>query len=321
MKKLVWRLALFVIAAAAGSTTGWSLYAVARHFGTPSPIAAAAVAVFDGVALACLKLASDASRAGRTAIGARLATVLMAGVSVYLNNWHSELIRGGLAASLLYAVPTVALILVADLSWAAERAAARSERGETPMRMPVLGLTWLIAPKGSVNAVKKRAQDHLHALDGTPARRSAHDVLTDQFAGMDPADAIRIVAASHPQLAPGELAELLRVYGITVDAVHVALTLGRARPQVRIDRADADAPDPHHDADQFSGPPVGPAAINRTAAILDAASDLGAGASPADIAGLVAERHRLDVKPNYVRTVLSRDARRPRRHGGNGGYA
>jgi hypothetical protein len=57
-------------------------------------------------------------------------------------------------------------------------------------------------------------------------------------------------------------------------------------------------------------------------AILDAALDLGKGASPADIAERVAYRNGLDVKENYVRTVLSRDARKPRtaRPDGSEGY-
>ncbi|WP_327703618.1 hypothetical protein OG530_19200 [Streptomyces decoyicus] len=321
MNRHAWRIALTVVSIAALGVTGWSLYAVGRHYDAPKLVAFAAFAVFDGTAYACLHLASEASAAGRSAVGARLASLGMAGASIYLNRFHSDLIDGGRPAALLFSAPTLALLAVSELSWAGPRAKARAEqRGEQPFRFPLFGgWAWIIAPRRAGKSVKARAAQYIDQAGKptpppTPAKSaSATERLRGYLADLDPLDAIRIGHESQPDLAPADLAALLRTYGVNVDAVQIALVLLGKPAEVTVEREDAgdtpdDADDAHHDAPQVGALP----AVNKTQAIMDAAAHLGAGASAADIVKRVAHIHRITVDQPYVRTVVSREGKKAR---------
>ncbi|WP_326808159.1 hypothetical protein OHB04_22740 [Streptomyces sp. NBC_01775] len=238
--RAAWRFALAVVSGAALAVTGWSLYAVARHYDSPHPVAGLAVAVFDGAAYACLHLASQASAAGRSAFGARLAALGIAALSVYLNRFHAELIDGGRPATVFFSTPTLALLVVSELAWAGPRAKARAELGRTPYALPVFGgWGWLLAPRRAWDMVRTRAADHIERAEPAPRKDrdvSATSALRDHFATMDPAEAIRIGHGSQPELAPGELAALLGTYGVHVDAVQVALVLGGTPPRITVER-------------------------------------------------------------------------------------
>ncbi|MEU2799034.1 hypothetical protein [Streptomyces sp. NPDC007117] len=313
MSRRAWRLALTLVSLAALATTGWSLYAVARHYDAPEIIAVAVFLVFDGIAYACLHLASEASAAGRSAFGARLTAVGMAGVSVYLNRFHAELINGGTPAFLLFAIPTVGLLLLSELSWAGPRAEARAARTEQPYRLPAFGgWAWALAPRLAGRTVKARAVHHIEhgppappePAPATPVRHSATEVLRRRFADMDPADAIRVAHDAHPDAPPAELASMLITYGVIVDAVQVALVLHGQPDRITVDRDDADdAPDDADDA-----PQVSPLALTKKQAVLDAVTALRHGPfTSSDVVERVKRINRITVKPAYVRTVLSRE--------------
>ncbi|MFE6489452.1 hypothetical protein ACFVGN_41885, partial [Streptomyces sp. NPDC057757] len=219
-----WTAAMTLVRTAAASMAGWSLYVVARHYDVPALLALAAGLVFDGVAYMCLRMASEAVRAGRSAAGPVLATLGMAAVSIYLNLVHARFTGGGRPAEVLYASPAVGLLLVSALAWATERAAARADRGETPMRMPAYGaLGWALAGEQAITNLRERAVAHVTSGASVPhqpapavGRRDHRALLRERFATMDPADAVEIAASSHPDMDHAELAEMLATYGITV---------------------------------------------------------------------------------------------------------
>lgn len=310
MNRGSWRAALTLVSLAALATTGWSLYAVARHYDAPKVIAIAVFLVFDGIAYACLHLASEASAAGRSAFGARATAAGMAGVSVYLNRFHADLIHGGTPAFLLFAIPTIGLLLLSELSWAGPRAEARAARAEQPYRMPTFGgWAWALAPRLAGRTVKARAIAHIEHDPVTPTpeppvKHTATEVLRRRFAEMDPADAIRIAHDAHPDTPPAELASMLVTYGVVVDAVQVALVLAGRPARVTLDREDADdAPDDADDA-----PQVSPLALTKKQAVLDAVTALRHGPfTSTDVVERVKRVNRITVKPAYVRTVLSRE--------------
>ncbi|GAA2985170.1 hypothetical protein [Streptomyces fulvorobeus] len=312
MSHTAWRFALTVVSLAALATTGWSLYAVARHYDAPEIIAVAVFLVFDGIAYACLHLASEASAAGRSAFGARFTAVGMAGVSVYLNDFHADLIRGGTPASLLFAMPTVGLLLLSELAWAGPRADARAARTEQPYRLPAFGgWAWALAPRLAGRTVKARAVHHIEHGPPTavmtveaPVRHSATEVLRRRFGEMDPAEAIRVAHDAHPDAPPAELASMLITYGVIVDAVQVALVLHGQPAEVTVDRDDTDDADRDaDDAPQVTGRP----ALTKAQAILEAAAVLGPKFKAADIVDRVKRINRITTDDAYVRTVLHRE--------------
>ncbi|MFJ6215025.1 hypothetical protein ACIQGZ_17070 [Streptomyces sp. NPDC092296] len=344
MNRIAWWLALAIIAPAAAGITAWSLFVVAHdHYGVPAPLAALVAAVFDGTALACLYLASQAAKEGRSAAAPRLATLALATVSVYLNLVHARLIHGGVAAGLLFAAPTAALLLLADLSWSTTRSQKRAERGESPMRLPAFGAWgWLLAREEAAASVRRQAVAHVTGQQPAPAPardRTARAVLTQRFAAMDPAEAIRITADAHPHLDPAGIANLLADYGITVDALAVALILGTTPPQVSVQRDDTPKPPggrpaispeqtpalapPRHTGHRDTDPATAgqapiPDPLTRAAAPTLAKADavraaitaLGADATARQIAEHVTARYSLPTDAGYVRTIRARDKRK-----------
>ncbi|MGW4695176.1 hypothetical protein ACWEO1_22670 [Kitasatospora cineracea] len=342
-----WNAAMALVRTAAAAMAGWSLYVVARHYDTPRPFALVSGLVFDGVAYLCLRAATEAVRANRSAVAPVLATIAMASVSIYLNLVHARFTGGGRPAEVLYAAPAVALLLVSAIAWTAERAAAKAQRGETPMRLPTYGaFGWLLAREQAITNLRERAVAHVtsgasaaHQPASAPARRDHRAVLREKFAEMDPSDAIQISAASNPNLNNAELADLCADYGITVTALDVALVLGqRAVPSITLDRVPDPSPargqqpalnrvmrrDATADMPQVKGLPT-------AQAITLIAEQLGGlNADPKAIAKELALQD-MATDTGYIRTALSRAraeekateqqrAEHERRHG-NGGYA
>ncbi|MBN0043103.1 conjugal transfer protein [Streptomyces actuosus] len=139
----------------------------------------------------------------------------------------------------------------------------------------------------------------------TPARPLAADVLRARFASMDPDDAIRLAADARPDAPPAELASVLGHYGVTVDPVAVALVLGQQPPEYEVHRGDA----PAHQ--QVSDPMTALEPVTLEAAVIEAASALGPDAKVRQIVEHVERHRRLVVTEPYVRTALSRAAKKP----------
>lgn len=136
--------------------------------------------------------------------------------------------------------------------------------------------------------------------------RSATEVLRARFADMDPADAIRFAADARPDAPPAELAAILGTYDVHVDAVAVALVLGEQPAEYTVDRPDA------ADAPQVAA--LEP--LDLQGAIEEAASALGPNASARAIVERLREQRRLVVTEPYVRTALSRAAKKTDMEGG-----
>ncbi|MGW3072348.1 hypothetical protein [Kitasatospora sp. NPDC001132] len=337
-----------LVRTAAALMAAWSLYAVARHYGVPKGLALTAGLVFDGIAYLCLRSASDAIRAGRSAAPSILATLGMGATSVYLNLVHADITNGGHPAQVLYASPAVGLLIVSALSWNADRATARAARGEDAFRLPSFGFWgWALATEEATTAVRERAIAHVtsgasatHQPASALPALAAEDAIAAEFAEIGPAAAVQRVAAAHPNATADEIADTLAAYQVTVTPTQVALLLDRAAvPTIRLDRIskppaaeEHPALDPAHamrgDAPQVSG-------MTKGDAITTMARHLGGlDAEPAAVVQLLALQG-MATDNAYVRTALSRARRAEqkanaqtaqqraeyeRRHG-NGGYA
>ncbi|MFD8845468.1 conjugal transfer protein [Streptomyces pseudogriseolus] len=140
-----------------------------------------------------------------------------------------------------------------------------------------------------------------------PARArttSATEVLRERFAEMDPADAIRLAADARPDASPAELASVLGSYGVHVDPVAVALELSKQPAEYEVRRDDA----PAHQ--QVNDPVAALEPVNLQGAVIEAASALGPDAKAKDIVEHIARHRRLLVDEPYVRTALSRAAKK-----------
>ncbi|MFG3586600.1 hypothetical protein [Streptomyces sp. NPDC047990] len=160
------------------------------------------------------------------------------------------------------------------------------------------------------------AAPELGAAPAAPARTvSATDTLREHFADMDPAEAIRFAHDARPDAGAAELATVLDTYGVHVDPVAVALVLGHRPPEYEAHRPDtADAPQVRE---------LEP--LDMAGTVAEAASTLGPDASPRDIADHIAQHRRLVVTEPYIRTALSRAAKKsptdPTPNPMEGGYA
>ncbi|MFE5582535.1 hypothetical protein [Kitasatospora sp. NPDC056531] len=345
--------AMGLVRTAAALTAGWSLYVVARHYGVPWGLALAAGLVFDGVAYLCLRSASDAIRAGRSAAPSILATLGMATVSVYLNLVHADITHGGRPAEVLYASPAVGLLVVSALAWNADRAAARAARGESAFRLPSFGLWgWLLAHAEAGTAVRERAVAHVTSGASVPhppasalPARTIEDDIAAEFAEIGPAAAVQRVAAAKPDATDDEIAEILATYQVTVTPGQVALLLERAAvPTVTLDRIPqpTTAPAPAIDAQMRpnAAPNAAPNApqvtgLSKADAITTMAHHLGGLDTPAESIATALAQQGVATDTAYIRHRLSKAKRKAaetathaeqqraeyeRRHG-NGGYA
>ncbi|MCG6493417.1 hypothetical protein [Kitasatospora sp. A2-31] len=350
--RIAWHAAMAIVRPAAAAMAGWSLYVVARHYGMPHWLAFFCVAVFDGIGMGCLYQATEAVRAGRSAFTAIIATLGMASISVYLNIQHARIIGRGLPAEVMFATPAVGLLVLSALSWAATRANARAERGESPMRLPTYGLWgWVLAPQQAAEALQQRARAHVtsgaspaHQPASLPPARTAEDVIAAEFANIGPAAAVQRVAAANPGADDAEIAEILATYRVTLSAAQVGLLLERAAvPTVRLDRVpkppnvdEHPALDPAHvmrgDAPQVNG-------MSLAGAITTMARHLGGLDADAKTVAQHLALQGMATDTTYIRTALSRarkteeklaaeaaaQAEHERaeyeRRNGNGGYA
>ncbi|MFG2683141.1 conjugal transfer protein [Streptomyces sp. NPDC048392] len=137
-----------------------------------------------------------------------------------------------------------------------------------------------------------------------PRSASATEVLRVRFAEMDPADAIRFAADARPDARPAELATVLGTYGVNVDPIVVALVLAERPPEYKVERADT----PAHQQVTTPAPALEPVTLE--AAVVEAASALGPDAKAKAIVEQVERHRRLVVTEPYVRTALSRAAKR-----------
>ncbi|MGX1515024.1 hypothetical protein [Streptomyces collinus] len=132
----------------------------------------------------------------------------------------------------------------------------------------------------------------------------ATEALRTHFADMDPVDAIRLAHDARPDAGPVELADVLGTYGVAVDPVAVALALRQRPAEYEVHRVDA----PAHQ--QVSAPDTALEPVTMEAAVVEAASALGPDAKAKAIVEHVERHRRLVVAESYVRTALSRHAKK-----------
>ncbi|GGV13734.1 hypothetical protein [Streptomyces spectabilis] len=134
-----------------------------------------------------------------------------------------------------------------------------------------------------------------------PARQeTAEEVLRRKLATMGAEDAVRLVRDAHPDAPLAELVEICNDHGVHVTPVQVAVILDQRPEQHTVYRQDAP------DAPLVSGLPL----VTVEGAVVEAASFLGPDAKARQISEHLARHRRLVVAEPYIRTALSREAKR-----------
>jgi hypothetical protein len=175
-------------------------------------------------------------------------------------------------------------------------------RGDQVLGAELVGVQRARLTQGADSALGTMYGAAPAAIDAPAQARpaSATEVLRERFATMNPADAIQLAHDARPDADALELAYLLGTYGVPVDAVAVALVLGQQPPEYEVHRPDA--------ADALQVGALEP--LNVEGVVIEAASILGPDASARAIAENIAKRRRLVVGEPYIRTALSRAAKK-----------
>jgi Protein of unknown function (DUF2637) len=155
--KLVSSSGWFVVVGAALSLSAYSLYFVGRHYGLPVPLAAIVSACFDGAAIACADLALKyAQTHGDSGLAPRLAVLILATTSAYLNMQHAIISHLPFAARVLYAVPPVVAVAMFEMRSRYERREALRRAGRVVKALPPIDpRAWLMFPVRTPRMVRE----------------------------------------------------------------------------------------------------------------------------------------------------------------------
>lgn len=147
LKDLGNRFGWLLVLGATLTMSNYSLYFVARHFGTPPLFAILAGAIFDGAALLFADYSLKHARAGSSGSGPRLAVLICAGLSAFLNSQHAVILNQIPAARVFWAAPPIIAVLAYEFHIKWERRRALANAGRIPPDLPAFGKwAWLLFP-------------------------------------------------------------------------------------------------------------------------------------------------------------------------------
>lgn len=125
----------------------YSLFYVARHFGTPPVFAVLGGVIFDGAAILFADYSLKHARAGSSGSGPRIGVLLCAGLSAFLNSQHAVIAHQIAAARLFWAAPPVIAVTAYEFHIKWERRRALANAGRVPADLPVFGKwAWALFP-------------------------------------------------------------------------------------------------------------------------------------------------------------------------------
>lgn len=156
MKNFTQRIGWTLVLGCCLGVSAWSLFYVARKEGAPVLIAAVVSTCFDGVALLCADYSLRYVRSGDSGIIPRLAVYCFAGASAYINSMHAVIAHQGNFARVLWAVPSIAAVVVFEIHARHEKRLALARLNKTLPPLPALGiLAWFLFPIESFRTVRR----------------------------------------------------------------------------------------------------------------------------------------------------------------------
>jgi hypothetical protein len=168
LEKLIFKFAWLVVIAAALSISTWSLTELGRSGGLALPIACLISAAYDGGAIASSLIALRWSQQFSSSGGlARLATILFAGSSSWLNWQHGVELSNTIAIRYLLALPPIIAVVILELYLHFLHRGSLKRAGKITDGYPHIdGLAWLLFPFKTIHHLRVVVKRRLDSVTG-----------------------------------------------------------------------------------------------------------------------------------------------------------
>lgn len=147
-------LSWLVVLAMALATSWWSLYAVARHYGVPMPLAVGFSSIFDGAALILADLQRRYAETDDSGLVPRLLLIGTVAGSVALNRQHAVLAGYDWPGQLAFAAPAAVAIALFEVEMRWRHRQTLRDNGRVAEALPTLGRwLWTLHPAQSIRTL------------------------------------------------------------------------------------------------------------------------------------------------------------------------
>ena len=320
--------ALFLVMGSALSVGTWSIYTLLSvRFHAPHAVALFGAVMFDAAALYFALLSQKYATSPDSGLAPRLAMLAMIGMSSWVNWQHAQLEHWGKLGLILAAAPITAELAFEFHHRYIHREALRAQ-GRVPSALPVLGKwAWLLHPVKAFGVVDRTVEARLQIATGDAERIILGRDAPQQIEAPqhDTPAAAQVALLDHiarALVAASSAASVGQASAPVTDAPSEAADQTRDAPLERSEAQPQQTPVPPQriapGAPGDARPNPGLASLSKADAVR-AARDALPGASAPEIAQHLAQ-HGITADAPYIRTVLSRDARKAKPNPTNGGY-
>lgn len=147
-------LAWLVVLGMALATSWWSLYAVARYYGVPAPLAVGFSSIFDGAALILADLQRRYAETEDSGLVPRLLLIGTVVGSVALNRQHAVLLHYNWPGQVAFAAPAAVAIALFEVEMRWRHRRELRKNGRVAEALPPLGRwQWILHPAQSLHTL------------------------------------------------------------------------------------------------------------------------------------------------------------------------
>jgi hypothetical protein len=150
------------VLSAALAMSDYSLFIVARHFGTPIIFAVLGGVIFDGAAIVFATISFNSVKSGYPGSGAKLGTILCALLSAYINSYHQTLLNQPVIAKLFWSAPPIIAVSVFEAHIRYVKRRTLVNQGRIAPDLPTFGKwAWILFPVKTLRIARNVVQFRL----------------------------------------------------------------------------------------------------------------------------------------------------------------